>query len=87
VVNITEVNMSTDREWQVSGTSSGSETMACRTLRICGNPGDPLFSCCESNEYAGQLIIKGEWQMERGKSDGIIVPMKAGNSAGGKDVT
>jgi len=61
--------------------------MACRTLRICGNPGDPPFSCCESNEYAGKLIIKGERQMEEGKSDGIIVPVKAGNSAGGKDVT
>ena len=39
------------------------------------------------SEYAGQLIIKGERQMEQGKSDGVIVPLKAGNSAGGKDVT
>ena len=84
VVDIAEVNMSTGG-WQVSGASPGSETMACRILRICGNPGGPLFSC--ESEYAGQLIIKGERQMEQGKSDGVIVPMKAGNSAGGKDVT
>lgn len=25
--------------------------------------------------------------MEQGKSDGVILPVKAGNSAGGKDVT
>ncbi|MEA1970202.1 MAG: hypothetical protein U9N37_01110 [Thermodesulfobacteriota bacterium] len=39
------------------------------------------------SEYAGQPIIKGEWQTGQGKSDGVIVPVKAGNSAGGKDVT
>ena len=40
-----------------------------------------------SGEYAGQLITKGEWQTGRRKSDGIIVPVKAGNAAGGKDAT
>jgi len=39
------------------------------------------------SEYAGQLIIKEGWQTGQGKSDGVIVPVKAGNSAGGKDVT
>ena len=39
------------------------------------------------SEYAGQPIIKEERQMRHRESDGIIVPMKAGNSAGGKDVT
>ncbi|MBW2048950.1 MAG: hypothetical protein JRJ09_10570 [Deltaproteobacteria bacterium] len=39
------------------------------------------------SEYAGQPIIKGGRQMGEGKSDGVIVPEKAGNSAGGKDVT
>jgi len=39
------------------------------------------------SEYAEQPIIKGERQTEQGKSDGVIVPGKAGNSAGGKDVT
>ena len=81
----TEVNTSTG-EWQVSGASPGSETMACRILRICGNPGDPLLSCCEAS-MPDNLIIKGERQMGQGKSDGVIVPVKAGNSAGGKDVT
>ena len=38
-------------------------------------------------EYAGQPIIKGGRQMGQGKSDDVVVPMKAGNSAGGKDVT
>lgn len=38
-------------------------------------------------EYAGQPIIKEERQMRQGKSDGIIVPVKAGNAAGGKDAT
>ena len=84
VVVHTEVNMFIG-EWQVNGISPGSETMACRTLRICGNPGGPLLSC--ESEYALQLIIKGGRQMGQGKSDGVIVPMKAGNSAGGKDVT
>ena len=39
------------------------------------------------SEYAGQPIIKGERQTGQGKSDDVIVPVKAGNSAGGKDVT
>ena len=39
------------------------------------------------SEYAGQLIIKGERQTGQGKSDDVVVPVKAGNSAGGKDVT
>jgi len=38
-------------------------------------------------EYAGQPITKGERQKRQGKSDGIIVPKKAGNAAGGKDAT
>ena len=38
-------------------------------------------------EYVGQPIIKGERQTGQGKSDGVIVPVKAGNSTGGKDVT
>jgi len=39
------------------------------------------------SEYACQPIIKEEGQMGQGKSDDVIVPVKAGNSAGGKDVT
>ncbi len=39
------------------------------------------------SEYAGQPIRKGGRQLGQGKSDDVIVPEKAGNSAGGKDVT
>jgi len=39
------------------------------------------------SEYAGQPIIKGGRQIGQGKSDDVVVPVKAGNSAGGKDVT
>ena len=39
------------------------------------------------SEYAGQLIIKGGRQKWQRKSDGVIVPEKAGNAAGGKDAT
>ncbi len=49
-------------------------------------PGRP-FVLFPRGEYAGQLIIKGERQMVQGESDGVVVPMKVGNSAGGKDVT
>jgi len=38
-------------------------------------------------EYAGQPIIKGERQTGIGESDGAIVPVKAGNAAGGKGAT
>ena len=41
----------------------------------------------QGSEYAGQLIIKGGRQKWQRKSDGVIVPEKAGNAAGGKDVT
>jgi len=49
-------------------------------------PGRPYVSL-QGCEYAGQLIIKGERQMRHRESDGIIVLMKAGNAAGGKDAT
>lgn len=45
---LTEVNMLV-ANGKSRSTSSGSETMACRTMRICGNPGDPLFSCFEAS--------------------------------------
>jgi len=44
-------------------------------------------SLLPESEYAGQPITKGGRQMGEGKSDGVIVPVKAGNSAGGKDAT
>ena len=47
---------------------------------------ETLGSLAES-EYAGQLITKGGRQTEPRESDGAIVPMKAGNAAGGKGAT
>ncbi len=38
-------------------------------------------------EYAGQPIITEGRQTAQGKSDDVIVPVKVGNSAGGKGVT
>ena len=52
-------------------------------MRQPGRSSAPLLQ----SEYAGQPIIKGERQTGQRKSDGVIVPVKAGNSAGGKDVT
>ncbi len=49
-------------------------------------PGRPCVFL-QGSEYAGQPIIKEGRQMRLRESDGIIVPVKAGNSAGGKDVT
>ncbi|ANA39222.1 hypothetical protein A2G06_01135 [Geobacter anodireducens] len=37
-------------------------------------------------EYAG-TTEEGERQMRRGESDGPVVPVKAGNAAGGKGAT
>jgi len=36
-----EVNTSIDDDGKKMLASPGSETMACLTLRLCGNPGDP----------------------------------------------
>jgi hypothetical protein len=52
-------------------------------MRQPGRSSALLLQC----EYAGQPIIKGGRQMGQGKSDDVVVPVKAGNSAGGKDVT
>lgn len=49
-------------------------------------PGRP-YVYLHGREYAGQLIIKGGKQTRHRESDGIIVPVKAGNAAGGKDAT
>jgi hypothetical protein len=53
------------------------------------NMREPGRSCglLQGSEYAGQLIIKGGRQIGLRESDGAIVPMKAGNSAGGKGAT
>ena len=65
--------------------SPGSETMACLTSGLHGNPGDPvplskLSRVCRTTEEGGRQM----WHRE---SDSLIVPMKAGNAAGGKEAT
>ena len=64
--------------------SPGSETMACLTLGLCGNLGGPEpaseMGVCVTTEEGGRQIRFRE-------SDSLIVPMKAGNAAGGKEAT
>jgi hypothetical protein len=40
----------------------------------------------QGGEYAGQPITKEGRQRGFRESDDVVVPMKAGNAAGGKDV-
>ena len=59
--------------------------MACLTQRLRGNPGDPgvapLDGESPNNRNREKGLIGGR------ESDYLIVPMKAGNAAGGKEVT
>ena len=81
---ITEVNMDTGVNGKLVFTSPGSKTMACWTLRVCGNPGDPMSlskrRVCRTTEEGGR-------QMRHRESDSFVVPVKAGNAAGGKETT
>ena len=52
---------------------------------ITRQPGRPRVSS-RKGEYA-RTTEEGERQMRRGESDGFVVPMKAGNAAGGKEAT
>jgi hypothetical protein len=83
-VKLVEVNMSITANGKEMLASSGSETMACLTLGLCGNPGDPAFS---SRRGVCPTTEEGERQKRRRESDGFVVPMKAGNAAGGKEAT
>ena len=68
--------------------SSGSETTACVTLRLHGNPGCPVTAFQRRNlESMPNNRRKGERQKGGRESDRLIVPMKAGNAAGGKETT
>jgi hypothetical protein len=49
-------------------------------------PGRPCVYLEAKREYAG-TTEEGERQMRRGESDGFVVPVKAGNAAGGKEAT
>ena len=66
-------------------TRPGSKTAACVTFRYRGNPGGPALSSMEgSTPY--DLNKEGK-RTERWESDGLVVPVKAGNAAGGKEAT
>ena len=83
------------RKGEVMIASSGSETMACVTLRLNGNPGDPSAASEEQlNALRGERPssmphnrAKGGRQNSSRESDRLIVPAKAGNAAGGKEAT
>ena len=80
-----EVNTNTTVNGKGIFASSGSETMACQTLRLHGNPGDPAplskLRVCRTTEKGGRQIGYSR------ESDGSVIPVKAGNAAGGKGAT
>ena len=75
--------------------SSGSETMACVTSRLHGNPGDPAAAFGGTTQRSKRRETesmpnnrpKGGRQNSSRESDRLIVPVKAGNAAGGKEAT
>jgi hypothetical protein len=79
-----EVNTSIDVNGKEMLASPGSETMACMTLGLYGNLGDPEpaseMGVCLTTEEGGRQIRFRE-------SDSLILPMKAGNAAGEKEAT
>jgi len=80
-----EVNTCITANGKVMCAFPGSETMACLTLGLCGNPGGPVplperGVCLTTEEEERQMGSSRE-------SDGFVVPMKAGNAVGGKEAT
>jgi hypothetical protein len=90
-----EVNTGATAKCEVVNASSGSETMACVTLRLHGNPGDPAAafggttqrSKRRETESMPNNRAKGGRQISDRESDRLIVPAKAGSAAGGKEAT
>lgn len=90
-----EVNTSPTVKGEVESASSGSETRACVTLRQHGNPGDPAAAFGETTQRSKRRETesmpnnrpKGGRQTSSRESDRLIVPVKAGNAAGGKEAT
>ena len=84
-----------NRKGEGVSASSGSETMACVTSRLHGNPGDPAAafggttqrSKRRETESMPNNRAKGGRQKSSRESDRLIVPVKAGNAAGGKETT
>ncbi len=70
----------------VAYTSPGSETMACMTRRMRGNPGGPR-SAFQYGEGVRTTERREDGLIGSGESDRLIVPVKAGNAAGGKEAT
>ena len=85
-VTIAEVNTSTTGMAR-GAASSGSETMACVTSGLSGNPGGPAAAFQELEESMPNNRRKGGRQRGGRESDRLIVPEKAGNAAGGKETT
>ncbi len=65
--------------------SPGSKTLACMTWWIHGNLGDPALAFRKGSMPDNRK--KGGGQIGSRESDRLIVPEKAGNSAGGKEAT
>lgn len=65
--------------------SPGSMTLACMTLCRHGNSGDPALAFCKESMPDNRK--KGGRQTKRRESDRLIVLMKVGNAAGGKEAT
>ena len=84
------------RKGEVEFASSGSETMACVTSRLHGNPGDPAAAFGGTTQRSKRRETEsmpdnrpkgGRQKSSREESDRLIVPTKAGNAAGGKETT
>jgi len=83
--SMAEVKMDTlEGELEVK-VSPGSMTLACMTLCPHGNLGDPALAF--RKESMPNNRKKGGRQTECRESDRLIVLMKAGNAAGGKEAT
>jgi hypothetical protein len=84
-IGLVEVNTAAAEKGEEAAAPSGSETMACVTSGRSGNSGDPGLSFRE--ESMPDNRTKGGRQTRARESDQLIVPEKAGNAAGGKELT
>jgi hypothetical protein len=80
-----EVNTDTLKGELEVEVSPGSKTLACMTLCLQGNSGDPALSF--RKESMPDNRKKGGRQIKGRESDRLIVLKRAGNAAGGKEAT
>jgi hypothetical protein len=73
-------------KWRVNTRFPGVGEHGMSDIVNAWQPGRP-WNLSQGREYAGQPITKEERQMGARASDGAVVPMKAGNAAGGKGAT